>query len=110
MSTNPGIFKATHGHLSNGKCSPTYYSWKAMKRRCNDPKYTYYYLYGGRGISYDPRWNEFINFLADMGIRPFNCTLDRDNPNENYSKANCLWASPTVQRMNQRRMMHDGVA
>lgn len=107
MNTIPNhtSFKPVYGHLTNGKCSPTYYSWKAMRRRCNDPKYTYYYLYGGRGISYDNRWNNFTNFLLDMGERPEGKTLDRQDANKNYCKDNCMWATPLEQRMNQRRMM-----
>lgn len=102
---NPTKFQPVHGHTSShGKVSPTYYSWKAMKRRCNDPKYTYYYLYGGRGVGYCERWESFANFLEDMGVRPDGKTLDRQDVDKHYCKDNCVWATPVQQRMNQRRM------
>lgn len=71
----------------------TYRTWQGMKTRCgnkNSPQYKYY---GAIGISYDPRWEVFENFLEDMGERPEKLiTLDRINPFENYSKENCRWA------------------
>lgn len=58
--------------------------------------------YAGRGISVDPRWTDFRNFLEDMGERPDGMTLERQNNNEGYSKANCVWATHTQQCNNRR--------
>lgn len=76
-----------------------------MKRRCNNPKRPDYYLYGGRGISYEARWEFYENFLADMGECPERVdvlSLDRIDCNSDYSKENCRWATCKVQANNQR--------
>lgn len=85
--------KATkHGHYVGNDGSPTYESWQAMKARCT---YTYlhgYERYGGRGISYDPSWEEFENFLADMGERPsLDHCLSRLDHDGNYEPGNVEW-------------------
>jgi hypothetical protein len=94
-----------HGHTRlNGKkvLSPTYNSWAAMKRRCNDPTHHHYESYGERGICYQDSWEDFENFLADMGVRLEGTTLDRIDPNGNYCKENCRWATSHVQSLNKR--------
>jgi hypothetical protein len=96
----------THGHTPriDGKVttSSTYTSWRSMKQRCNNPVHDSYQWYGGRGITYDPRWEDFTNFLADMSERPSKKhqlhRLDNDRP---YTKSNCVWSvdhSETIER------------
>jgi hypothetical protein len=58
--------------------------------------------YAGRGVTCDPRWLDFVNFLADMGSRPAGKTLDRKNNDGNYTKKNCKWSTPKEQRANTR--------
>ena len=41
-----------------------------MKNRCDNPNAVNYAHYGGRGITYDPRWRDFRTFYADMKRRP----------------------------------------
>lgn len=83
--------------------TPTWYSWSAMKQRCNNKNATRYPQYGGRGIKLCKRWNKFKNFLLDMGVRPIDRTIDRINNNGNYNKKNCRWATRTVQNSNIRK-------
>lgn len=94
--------QGTHGHTLNGKRSPTYNSWRSMRRRCNSPNYRQYNLYGGRGITICPRWDSFENFLADMGERPEGTSLDRIDHDGNYEPSNCRWATPKEQAANRR--------
>ncbi|RLA64408.1 MAG: hypothetical protein DRQ78_06085 [Epsilonproteobacteria bacterium] len=73
---------------------PIYAVWQTMKQRCdndNNPKYP---RYGGRGITYDPRWSEFENFYTDMKDGYKNgLTIDRKDNDGNYTKDNCRWIS-----------------
>lgn len=80
----------------------TYASWVSMKDRCNRPANNRFQYYGGRGISYDPRWEKFENFYADMGLRPQGATLDRLDSGADYCKANCRWATPREQARGRR--------
>ena len=88
---------------SDGKRTPTYTSWRAMKERCDNEKSSHYENYGGRGIFYDPRWVDFNNFYNDMGERPEKHTLDRIDVHQPYCKENCRWLGYTDQRYNSRR-------
>lgn len=82
---------------------PSYGSWYAMIRRCNDPKHDHYKYYGARGITVDPRWLNFDEFVKDMGERPQGLTLDRIHSGLGYAKWNCRWATPAVQARNRSR-------
>lgn len=85
---------------------PLYRCWASMKNRCfNKNDYKNYELYGARGITVCHRWtgeNGFWNFVKDMGDRPTGYSLDRINPDGDYSPDNCRWATPEQQSYNKR--------
>lgn len=77
--------------------------WSVMKSRCNCPDDKSYHNYGGRGITYDPRWEQFENFFQDMGAYyKEGLTLERKDNNGNYCKENCIWTTRTQQSRNKR--------
>ena len=86
------------------KESRTKSTWHGMKTRCTNANTLDWPHYGGRGLSFDPRWQDFENFLADMGEAPAGKSLDRIDNNGNYSKSNCRWVSPTENNRNSSRV------
>ena len=82
--------------------TPTYHSWRSMKKRCDDHKNVSFYNYGARGITYDKEWKLFKNFLKDMGKKPNGYSLDRIDNEKGYFKENCRWATFRQQARNKR--------
>jgi hypothetical protein len=73
-----------------------------MHTRCSNPRHPYFHLYGGAGITVCESWSDFRNFLADMGVRPEEKTLDRHPNNRgNYEPGNCRWATKLEQAHNK---------
>jgi hypothetical protein len=93
-----------HGSFG-GKHRRAYASWSNLRQRCQNSKDPSYKNYGGRGIECCSRWDEFLNFLEDMGDPPLGTMLERKDNNGPYCSENCKWDSRTAQNRNQRRTL-----
>ncbi|MDG9855602.1 hypothetical protein N7403_17175 [Pseudomonas nitroreducens] len=111
MGSNPEFVRKRaekmikHGHKRDRKASAEYKTWLGMKRRCYDAKCKDYPNWGGRGIKVCDRWNDsFAAFLEDMGQRPpGRYSIDRIDPDKDYSPDNCRWATLEQQGGENRR-------
>lgn len=108
-STNCGCQRTrlvTHGHTVGGraKFSGAYRAWRSMRARCaTDPYYKH--------VKICDRWDDFTNFLSDMGDRPQGMSLDRHPKRDgDYEPSNCRWATQKQQvehlPQNQRGYKH----
>lgn len=74
-----------------------------MKDRCSNPDNVNYTNYGGRGIKVCARWEDFTQFLEDVGTRPTpQHSIERNNNDEDYTPSNCRWATIKEQAVNKR--------
>ena len=76
--------------------------WTAMRSRTNNPNSSQYKYYGGRGIKSD----EFEFFVYLEAVEKYGdeslVSLDRINPNGDYTVDNCRWISLSEQKKNKR--------
>ena len=87
-----------HGGWKNA----SYNTWRAMMRRCNNPKDKDYKRYGAVGVKVCPQWHDYVQFAKDMGEPVGTETLDRIDPYGDYTPENCRWASLPTQARNVR--------
>ena len=99
LKSNKTIKNFRHG----GTNTSEYSSWTSMRDRCKNPKNVGWKSHGGRGIKVCSRWNDFKNFLQDMGKKPDGFWIDRINNNGHYVPSNCQWVSPSENLKNTRR-------
>lgn len=89
------------------KAHPLYATWVNMRQRCNNPRNPMYPHYGGRGIRVCSRWNDFHQFVRDVGSRPDpEMTLDRMDNDRGYEPMNVRWATPVQQANNRSDNRH----
>lgn len=90
-----------HGHWGTKE----YHIWSAMLARCRTPTNKKFPRYGARGIAVCDSWQQFENFLADMGKCPDGLSLEREDNDGNYCKENCKWATAKEQARNRSSNM-----
>jgi hypothetical protein len=95
------------------KYKKLYGVFDGMKQRCKNPNRKDFSRYGGRGISFDPKWRTFAGFFKDMGYTYKNgLTLDRIDNNKGYFKENCRWVTQKEQannRKNNVKVIYNGI-
>lgn len=100
------VMLTTHGGAVRGDRHPLYSTWAEMRKRCLNKNCKHWSNYEGRGIEICDRWSEFVNFVEDMGEKPYaTATLDRIDVNGNYTPENCKWSSRYEQNVNQRKSL-----
>jgi len=101
----------SHGHNKRGERTTEYEIWAGIRKRVNNDNDKLYPYYGGRGITYDPRWEDFSTFLADVGYRPSKeHSLDRIDNDKGYFASNVRWATREEQARNRRNNIpYEGV-
>ena len=96
----PSATYTRHG----GRNTRLYTIWCGIKDRCTNRNEKWFHNYGGRGITFDPAWVNFVPFrdwaLAN-GYRD-DLTIERDNNDGNYEPSNCTWIPKSQQSKNRR--------
>lgn len=88
-----------------GKLYKMFYN---IKIRCNDPSYTQYKDYGGRGIkNLFPSFEDFFNYITiELGITKRlqinGLMIDRIDNNGNYEPGNLHFVTPSESSYNRR--------
>ena len=105
-----GVSHKTCGLGIKQKDKRFYQIWSDMRKRTTNPNSSEWDNYSGRGISSD-EYKFFIDFFDDMYSSYIehknkygekDTTLDRINPNGNYTKTNIRWATRIEQQNNTR--------
>jgi hypothetical protein len=90
-----------HGQSKRDRRTKEYIAWKAMHQRCRGTSGSER-LYVKRGIQVCERWNEFQNFIDDMGSSPSeNHSVERKNNDLGYTPGNCKWGTIEEQANNK---------
>jgi hypothetical protein len=76
-----------------------YHAYQNILQRCRNPNSRAYSWYGARGIDIECSFEEFF---ADVGHPLPGQSIDRIDNDGNYKVGNLQWATPSMQRANQR--------
>lgn len=95
-----------HGFAQRGILNKTWMIWTDMRKRCFNKNNNRFNHYGGRGITICERWNDFNNFIEDMGECPDGYSIERVDVNGNYAPENCKWIPMIEQSRNTTRVIY----
>lgn len=91
--------KVIHHNMNGTKEHDT---WVNIRNRTRNPNPSTKRWYYDKGIKVCEDWlDSFENFYKDMGDCPKGYTLDRIDPDGDYCKENCRWASYEMQCINK---------
>jgi hypothetical protein len=86
-----------------------YHCWTAMIARCHQPSTQNYKYYGGRGVKVCDEWRkDFMAFYKYMGDMPIDMSIDRIDPDGDYTPGNVRWATKAQQNANKRMRNRTG--
>lgn len=80
----------------------SYNTWRAMMRRCYNPKDKDYCKYGAVGVKVYQPWHDYATFASEVGEPIGDETLDRVDPYGSYIPGNVRWAGVQTQNRNLR--------
>lgn len=93
----------TRSHGESG--SILFHKWTGMKDRCYNANAKNYEYYGGRGIAICEEWRTsyeaFRDWANSNGYKD-GLSLDRIDPDKDYSPDNCRWITMSAQQGNKR--------
>lgn len=96
-------YHTKHGYANK---HPLYKTWKNMKQRCYNPNNQDFKTYGGNGVGLCAEWKDnagaFINWALKAKWTP-GLSIDRMNPDADYSPDNCRFLTPSE---NSKRVRH----